>query len=449
MVAESQRPEFVVPEQATGRGPIMSGELRSTHSRFPAMLAQFSKVLPHTRKARIYLFPTVEQAKLLYGSSGPFSFEASFVPQDGVIESYKASDIWLDSGSQIVNREAVYWTQTSGKIGSFETKMTYLSGPELDSRSEDHPAWFVAGRCFALQIIANPDEEELESATKFGSSRPEISLTLSDGSQATVQRYMRFHRRGVGREVQRNGYAITVRGIKDPRAAKRDVDALLILASFASRERSVNAHWSCETKGDWTRTWRFNFAKFPGRGDREDPLVLRDREECRAFLQRAFEVYSASKHQALLDSAVFALLDKKQTMELRVMHLFSGIQGALIFATQSMATRPPVGELYRRFLKAHPKAFDGLWPLLDPRTGPPLVDFRNAIVHGGAFSEGDWVALSYAGDHLRWHLERIILVTLGWDIEKSYVSDRVLRHFYAHAEWKAEQSKLVTRKDTP
>jgi hypothetical protein len=449
MVAESQRPDFVVPEQATGRGPIISGELRSKHSRFPAMLAQFSKIVPYTRKARIYLFPTVEQAKLLYSSSGPFSFEASFVPQDGVIESYKASDIWLDSGSQIVNREAVYWTQTSGQIGSLETKMTYLSGPELDRRSEDHPAWFVARRCFALQIIANADEEELEVATKFGFSRTDISLTLSDGSQATVQRYMRFPRHGVGREVQRNGYAITVRGIKNARTAKRDVDALLILASFASRERSVNAHWSSGTKEDLTRTWRFNFAKFPRRGDREDPLVLRDREECRSFLQKAFEVYSASKHQELLDSAVFALLDKKRTMELRVTHLFSGIQGALIFATQTMAKRPPIAELYRRFLKAHPNAFDGLWPLLDPRTGPPLAYFRNAIVHGEAFSEDDWLALSYAGDHLRWHLERIILVALGWDIEKSYVSDRVLGHFYAYAGWKAEQSKLVTRTATP
>jgi hypothetical protein len=53
----------------------MVGELRSDHHRYPGMLAQFSKIAPHTRKARIYLFPTVEQAKLLYGSNGPFAFE--------------------------------------------------------------------------------------------------------------------------------------------------------------------------------------------------------------------------------------------------------------------------------------------------------------------------------------------------------------------------------------
>lgn len=426
----------------------MVGELRSDHHRYPGMLAQFSKIAPHTRRARIYLFPTVEQAKLLYGSNGPFAFETSFAPQDGVIESHKASDIWLDPGSQIGNRVATYWTQTSGQIGGLETKISYVEGPELDRRTEEQPAWFVARRCFALQIIANADREEVASAAKFGISRTGINLTFSDGAQATVQRYMRSHRPGVDRDVKRNGYAITVRGSNDSTAAKRDVDALLILASFASRERTVNAHWSTGTKQDWTRTWRFNFGKLPRRRDREDPLVPRDRDECGAFLQKAFDVYSASKHQALLDSAVFALLDKKQTMEVRIAHLFSGIQGALTFATQPRAKRPPIADLYRRFLKKHPGAFDGLWPLLDPRSGPPLAYFRHAIVHGEAFSEHDSLALSYAGDHLCWHLERILLIALGWDFQKSHVSDGTLRRFCAHADWKTEQSKLVARNPT-
>lgn len=115
----------------------MVGELRSDHHRYPGMLAQFSKIAPHTRRARIYLFPTVEQAKLLYGSNGPFAFETSFAPQDGVIESHKASDIWLDPGSQIGNRVATYWTQTSGQIGGLETKICYVEGPELDRRTEE------------------------------------------------------------------------------------------------------------------------------------------------------------------------------------------------------------------------------------------------------------------------------------------------------------------------
>jgi hypothetical protein len=70
-------------------------------------------------------------------------------------------------------------------------------------------------------------------------------------------------------------------------------------------------------------------------------------------------------------------------------------------------------------------------------------------VHGEAFSEADWLALSYAGEHLRWYLERIILVALGWDIEKSSVSKTALSRFYAHWKWEEERDKLNLRLKNP
>jgi hypothetical protein len=58
-----ERTDIVVPEEAVSRGPLMSGELRSVDHSYPGMLVQFKKIAPHARKSRIYLFPTVEQAK--------------------------------------------------------------------------------------------------------------------------------------------------------------------------------------------------------------------------------------------------------------------------------------------------------------------------------------------------------------------------------------------------
>jgi hypothetical protein len=58
------------------------------------------------------------------------------------------------------------------------------------------------------------------------------------------------------------------------------------------------------------------------------------------------------------------------------------------------------------FLRSSSRRFDDLWPLLDPRQGPPPYYFRNAIVHGEVFSESDWLALSYAGGHLRCLIKR-------------------------------------------
>jgi hypothetical protein len=447
-----QRPDIAIPEEAAGRGPLMSGELRSTHNRHPGMLAQFENIAPHTRKTRIYFFPTVEQAKrLFHASQGPFSFEGTFCRLEDVMETRLAKDIWLKPPSQICDKEAIYWSQTSGQIGSVEIKTRYLPGALLDSRRDHYPAWFVARRCFALQILANHDEEEVAESAKYGFSRPDVFLTLSHGAKASVRRYMKCSHRGVSREITRSGYSITVDDYKDPATAKKDVDALLVLASFASRERTISAHWSHETKEEWNRFWQFNFGKFRKRTDREDPLVRRDRDEYRNFLQRAFEVYSSSRHQALLDSAIYALMDNDQTLETSIARLFSGIQGALVFATQHPLTgnRPPIGTLFRKFTKANPGAFDDLWPLVDKGQGQRLYDLRNAIVHGEAFSEADWLALSYAGEHLRWYLERIILVALGWDIEKSSVSKTALSRFYAHWKWEEERDKLNLRLKNP
>lgn len=179
--------------------------------------------------------------------------------------------------------------------------------------------------------------------------------------------------------------------------------------------------------------------------------MRRDREECRDFLQRAFELYSSSKHQVLLDSAIYVLMDNDQTLETSIARLFSGIQGALVFANQQhqfTGKRPLIGTLFRTFTAPHPGVFDDLWPPIDPRQGPPYSHFRNAIVHGEAFSEG-WLALSYAGVHRRWSQERIILIALGWDIEKSSVSISALRLFNGHWKWKEERDKLTLTLKNP
>ncbi len=423
----------------------MMGELRSPDNRYPEMLAQFERITPSTRKTRIYLFPTFEQAKrLFHDSAGPFSFEATLLTQEDVQETRLASDIWLKPTSQISHKEAIYFSQTSGQIGNLEIKIKYLSDPQLDSRNDLFPVWLVARRCFALQILANQDPEEAAKSARFGFSRSDVFLTLSDGAKASVRRYMKSSHRGVSREITRSGYSITVDGYKDVATVKKDIDALLVLASFASRKRTICEFWSYETQPEGCQLWQFNWGKFPKRTDREEPLITRNREDCQSFLQGAFEIHSRSKHQALIESAIYILVGNEKTLETSIARLFSGIQGALVFATQFglAGKRPLIGTLFHEFEASHPGTFDDLWPLVGRNQELPLSHFRNAIVHGEAFSEPDWTALSYAAEHLRWYLERIILIALGWDFEKSSVSKSALRLFYAHSDWQRERDKL-------
>jgi hypothetical protein len=449
----SERPDIVVPEEAAGRGPFLRGELRKDNFRYPDILAQFERIEPQTRKARIYLLLSAEQAKNLIVLNGPFVFEGSFCLREGVTEIRLAKDIWLNPISQIAHKEAIYWSQTSGKIGSLEIREKFLSGPELDSRRDIYPAWFVARPCFALRILANQDTEEAEQSAKYGFTRKDIHLSLTDGARASIHRYPIRRRYASLRDVKRDGCSITIEGFKDPLNAKKDIDALLLLASFASRERSINEHWSFATHEELIRFWQFNFGKFRKRYEREEPVVPRDRDECCAFLQTAFDKYSAAlMHQPLLEAAIYKLLDNETTLEVDIANLFSAIQGALYYATQfplNPQKRPRIGVLYHKFLTMHPDIFNGLWPLVDRQAGPSLSDLRNAIVHGEAFSEQEWLALSYAGEHLRWHLERIILATLGWDVEKSTVSTRSLRLFYAYQNWEQERNRLTGRASPP
>lgn len=440
-IVSNRKPDIVVPQEAAERGQLIRGELRSDLAAFPEMLAQFSKIYPKSRKGTIYLYPSLDQARGLFALPSPFSFEGSLVAREGVEERWKATGIWLKSGSQITHKEALYWTFCSGRIERLDVTATSQNSDAQNTRPF---AWFTMNRCFVLQLLANQEEDELVRAKQHGFPERSFSIVLSDGATAEIRRYMKFHKPGVSKETKKTGYSLCVRDFKDADRVKKDAEAVLILASFASRERTMFSQWSTElTPGDLHRHWMFNIPRFPKRPDRTEPLLPRDHGQCGKFLGDAFQCYRNAKHTQLLDAAVYALLDRDLTLETQIVRLFSGIQSALVFALQEPKAlkRPQIRTLYEKFMKKFAPDFSDLWPLLSKSSGPSLSDIRNAAVHGEVFTESDWQALSYAGQNLQWLLERIILISLGWDFHTSAVSPQGLRNFYAHR-WQPEQSKL-------
>jgi hypothetical protein len=443
-VQKLKRPDIVVPEEATDRGTILKGELRSKERKFPEMLVQFGRLDPRSRRGRIFFYPTAEQARKLFGARGPFSFEGSVKRSEDITEYHKASGIWPNSGSEIRHGETIYLSQFSGQMGDLETRQVFSAGLLEEHRDSVPYAWFTANSCFLLRGISNSEIEEKNEAKKFSINLEDIHIVLSGGATAEVRRHAVYPPSGLKRKTEKVTYSIHVWTFKDAQQVKVDVDALLILASFASRERSVSSHWRSEmAEGESVSRWRFNFDKFPPRAKGEEPLIVRDRDSCRKFIQKAFEVYNRGLHKELLESAIYALLDVDIPLEIRIVRLFAGIQGTMMFALQEprRTKRPTIDALNRKISKRWPNAFDDLWPLLDPRSGISLAGIRNAIAHGDAFSEDDTLALSYAGENLRWYLERLILLSLGWDIQESTVSPRYLGFYYAHR-WQPEQTKL-------
>src|SRR4051794_26745192 len=99
------RLDVMVPEEATKRGPILKGELRSSEIKISDILAQFAKITPRSRKAKIYFYPTLEQARLLSKHHSPFAFEGTWCPQKNREENWSSTEIWMNPRSSIDYQE--------------------------------------------------------------------------------------------------------------------------------------------------------------------------------------------------------------------------------------------------------------------------------------------------------------------------------------------------------
>jgi hypothetical protein len=293
-----------------------------------------------------------------------------------------------------------------------------------------------------LPLPGDPSAEELRSMINRV-ERPPHRFLLSNGGVAEIARIAARHSRKAEKETKKTAYAIQVGSLDDVANAERDVSALLILASLASRERSDFGYWSVrEPAGRNTQNWRFGFGKWPRRTRGEEPLI-RMEGCCSEFLRSALRRYLSARDDSPVDSAVYALLAREMPTETRIVRLYSALQAILIFALGlPISTDEKVKNLYAQFEKANPIDISDLWPLTDGPEMPSLNRIRNALVHGKVFTaRADFESLSIAAENLQWLLERVLLATLGWKIDRSGVSRKSLSKYTAH-QWAREFKSL-------
>lgn len=434
------RPEIVVPEEASERGHILKGELRSADIRIPGILTQLSPMTPHNMNASVFFYPDLDQAKVLLAARSPFSFEGSLKFNGRTETRYRSSEVWLNYGREMTFYEMRCFTQCSGRLVDLQATNIPESPPQEPGSGS---AWFVANGCYAVRLLATPAQDEQFIAKRHKVERIPHRFELSDCAVAEIQRITARHRRKGDKEIRKRGYAIGVESVKSAEAVKRDVEGLLILASFASRERSDFGYWSVrEANGTNTQNWRFGMGKWPKRAEGEEPL-LRDEGSCRDFLTRATKRYLTAPDASLLDSAVYALLARDLAIETNIVNLYTAVQRALTFALSLPSdSEAKVKELYGQFEKQYTVDISDLWPLFDNSGGASLNKIRNVLVHGRAFTAiSDFKTLSIAAENLRWLLERILLAALGCDVEISAVSPKKLNWYTAH-NWKEPQNSL-------
>lgn len=437
--------DIVVPETACDRGQIVRGELQSADIKISNLLAQFSKIDPQTKRAKIFIYPTIEQAKSMWVTPSPFKFVGRFVPRAGWEEEWCADQIWMKSITQITHSDALYYTQTSGDIGTLSIRT--IAAPEEAPKPESNSGWFVANRCFFFKVLATPNESRERDLKLLGIQKKTYSFALSDSAKAEITQRMVYSRSGREKSTQKRVFAVCVTQSENGTDIKRDIDALLVLCSFGSRERTDTWHWSISGSDGLNHSnWLFGFRKFTRRHEGEDPLVLRRADNAAQFLSLALPRHLASKHREFLEAAVYAQLERDLPLEVSIVRLVSGIQSALRYglALPNRGKGVKIAQLLSKFESRFSIDLSDLWPLCDRKVGPSLLQIRNSAVHGEVFVQEDWTALSFAVQNLRWTLERILLASLGWDIENSAVSERALRWYTAH-QWRHMQSSLKRR----
>lgn len=246
------------------------------------------------------------------------------------------------------------------------------------------------------------------------------------------------------------------------------LDDLLLLASFAARQRCVCLGWDAADSSGLTRYFRRSMRAPTIRKDHSFNEALILPEDFKKFIRCTYRRFATSPQQDLLRQALQRLVfDEDSIFNHSFLRLYSAVETLVFFFRRKNAPEevlsaerwePIKKELekeLRKFLKSHnlspnerklmydklpelnrvafttalqeflskyPVELSDLWPLASAGSnGNSLSDIRHRLVHGDRMNPEEHHALAIALAHLRWTAERLALATLGWPIERSRV----------------------------
>lgn len=272
------------------------------------------------------------------------------------------------------------------------------------------------------------------------------------------------------------------------------VDDLLLLTSFAERQRCALRGWILESPG-----YRMVFYRSDRHVPKHDPTHSRNDYliqdlDIKEFLQDTYPRLRDHASRSLVRSALEGLTCEGSTIGEDFLRYFSALETVLlifrrekelefIFANDEWAQ---VRRELRRVIRGHEllkggesgrkkrrallyenlgslnrislgtalacfgddySVFGDLWPVTSTDSSWSLTTIRNRIVHGEAFTEREWEDIAIASEHLRWTAERMVLAVLGWPPEKSRVNTFYGQEMARLNDWVAARRRL-SREDT-
>ena len=256
-----------------------------------------------------------------------------------------------------------------------------------------------------------------------------------------------------------------------------EVDDFLLIASFATRERTACLGWSATDNNSHATFYRGNFTFPEGNNDNNIDDGVIDFKYFGKFMQDCYSTFLKFENKLAIRSAIYSIVpSSNRTVEASFLRIFSGLEtlildfrrkGALEFilsekewqalrkylqtcikkstypklsCEQRSLIYPKLGELNRVSLR---EAFDlfcqkyevdlnDLWPVFGNKEVAGLVEIRNRLIHGDPFPHDLDRPLIVAEQHLKYTIERIILGVLRWNVMETNVRpDYLAKHFLA------------------
>jgi hypothetical protein len=344
----------------------------------------------------------------------------------------------------ITRRDATPSTQAgSGTRGFFQFTPNHLLRPEVLI----HP-----------HMDGNIETEEI---------RP-ITVTLCNGFALRLRNSFSYSRKDNDEAVLRRDLVAEF-DIALPSdsifSALKEIDDLLVLASFAARYRTVCVGFSSSTSdSEFIEHYRRGIA-LPANTPKRSEMLYRDlidTPDFPDFLKAAYENYVQTQPFDLLKQAITYLVPMgERTLESSFSSLFYGLETLVrVFRHQSKFTRgsasplkPPRQDMtfakgWQNLCAEYGVDVADLWPVVGTKNGISLTAVRNRLVHGDIFTPPEGYALMAAREHLQWVLERTILTILGWPIDRSNVSTRILQSMSLIYDFAEDQKRLEKRVNT-
>jgi len=255
-----------------------------------------------------------------------------------------------------------------------------------------------------------------------------------------------------------------------------DIDDLLIIASFAARQRTVCLGWNASDKNSFTTFYRGNYAFPHADSDSSVHNGVIDIKDFERFMQTCYLVFLQYENKLGLRNALHSIVPVKSgTMETSFLKMFAGLESLILDFKRKEAlefvlsdnndwtalknylqnciknsTEPKLkseqrASIYRKLDELNRvslrEAFDvfcsnysidlsDLWPIFGEKKNRivGLADIRHKLIHGDPFPPDMIGALVVAKEHLICILERVISRVLQWNVAETKVTPIYLRN---------------------